>query len=121
MQITTRGSQDSGFATDIAILSGETVNFSSNVASGGSPLNITGYTLKAQINFPTPLIISNTTSGITVNDAANGTFTVNIPSFTTEAVDCGAYSYDLWMISGTGVATALLTGKFIIAPAVTDV
>jgi hypothetical protein len=121
MQITTRGSTDSGFATDIAILSGETVNFTTTVNSGGSPLNITGYTLKAQINFPTPLIVSNTTSGITVNDAANGVFTLNIPSSTTEAVECGAYNYDLWMISGSGVATALLTGKFIIAPAVTEV
>ncbi|MDX1974486.1 MAG: hypothetical protein SFT92_02295 [Rickettsiales bacterium] len=116
MHIYTQGDSASGMTTTISILSGETVALAMTLSSGGSPIDLTGYSLKSQINFPTPLTLNTTNSGITITNAANGVISLNISSAQSSVVEQGAYDFDLWMTSPTDVETPLLTGKFLITP-----
>jgi hypothetical protein len=107
MQVTIAGS-----TTNLSITAGETVAESLAIASGGSPVNLTGYTLKMQINFPTPLLLTTGNSGITITDAAQGTAQINIADTASVLLSIGIYPYDFWMISGGGDATRILNGSF---------
>jgi hypothetical protein len=51
---------------------------------------------------------------------SDGTITFAVSSAGTAAVDAGSYKYDLFMVSPSGVADPLLSGKFKITDAVTE-
>lgn len=90
--------------------------------SAGNPINLTGYTARMQLRSSatssTVILELTTNSGITLGGAA-GTITLTISATTMAGLTPGAYSYDLEMVSGSGVVTPLLKGVFTIAPEVT--
>lgn len=113
MQITVSGCPNTGnYITSMSIIAGETVAQSLSVASGGGPINLTGYTLKMQINFPTPLLLSTANGGITITDPTQGQAQINIAESVSAGLTVGRFAYEFWMISGGGAATPLLTGLF---------
>jgi hypothetical protein len=107
-----------GCGTNLSIAAGETVAGALAIASGGNPVDLAGYVLKMQVDFPTPLALNIANGGITITDAATGTAQINIADTTSTAFAPGSYPYDLWMISGGGAATRLLHGSFTVYQAV---
>jgi hypothetical protein len=121
MNLYTQGSSESGYITYMAIVSGETVALDMTLSNGGTPINLTSYILKAQINFETPLSLTTANGGITIVNAAQGQIRLNITSAQTASIEQGVFDYDLWMTSAGGVQTPLLTGKFSVSPNVTAI
>lgn len=117
----TKSGGSTGYQTDVSIIAGETVALAANLSLNGSPVNLTGYSLKMQINFQTPELLNTGNGGITITNAAQGAIQINMSSTLTAAFPRGSYPYDLWMVSGGGVETPLLTGNFSIAPSISPV
>ncbi len=112
MQITLAGSPNAGYVTSMSIAAGETVSESLTIASGGGPVDLTGYTLKMQVNFPEPLLLTTGNGGISVTNAAGGAAQINLSEAASAALAPGTFPFDLWMVSGGGQATRLLNGLF---------
>lgn len=95
-------------------------NFTWKVKSTGAAIDLTGYTAKMQIRKAkdTDVILDLThSSGITLGGAA-GTVAVLLTAAQTAALS-GQYVYDLFVVSGGGVATKLFEGTITVDPAVT--
>ena len=106
-----------GDATYITITAGETVALAMQIAdASNTPINLTGYTLKCQVNFPAPLSLTTANGGIAITNASQGQAQINISDAASAALPPGAYPFDVWMISGGGVATPLLAGNFTVTP-----
>ncbi len=118
---TSQNGYGTGFLTDISIIAGETVAISLVVSTNGAPINLTGYSLEMQIQFPTPLLLDTDNGGITITNAAQGQTQVNISAEDSAALAQGSFAYDLWMKSGSGVNTPLLKGTFKVAPNISPV
>lgn len=104
------------------IIAGETVATEISVTDGNNdPINITGYTVKMQIDFEEPLLLDTGNSGITITDGPAGKFQINISDIESAALDVGSFSYDCWMISGGGVSTPLLNGVFTVTQNITPI
>lgn len=112
----------SGTATNLAIAAGETVAESLTIAAAGIALNLTGYTLKMQINFPSlPLLLTTTNGGIAITNATQGIVQINVADTVSDRLAVGTFPYDFWMISGGGIATRLLYGSFTIIQNITPI
>lgn len=83
-------------------------------------MNLSGYSLKMQIQFVTPLLLT-TSNGIAITDAVNGVAQINISDTISAGLTIGTFPYDLWMISGSGVATRLLYGSFTVSQNITPI
>jgi hypothetical protein len=110
-----------GNATNLSIAAGETVAEALTIASGGAALNLTGYSLKMQIDFFTPLLLTTGNGGITITNASTGSAQINISDTTSSSFRTGGYPYDFWMISGAGVATRLFGGSFLVNQNITPI
>ena len=115
MQVTPVLNPSSGYTTYMAIAAGETVAEALTIANGSTPVNLTGYTLKMQIEFPTPLLLTTGNGGITLTNAVQGQAQINISDTTSATLPSGSFPYDLWMVSGGGVATRILSGLFTVS------
>jgi hypothetical protein len=83
--------------------------------------NITGYTFKGTVNFPTPLQLS-IGSGITIVDAVKGIIEIRLTNAQTQYIDAGKYSFDLWQITpdATPVKTLVIEGSFLVETSLTE-
>lgn len=112
----------SGDQTNFTIKAGETVAQAIQFfVSRTVPLDLSGYTLKSQINFPTPLLLTTENGGITIIDAELGKVQINIDSETTADLPIGCYPYDLWTVSGGGEEKPWLCGTFSVVTSITPV
>ncbi|MFA6198797.1 MAG: hypothetical protein WC679_00070 [Bacteroidales bacterium] len=80
------------------------------------PVNITGYAIRMQIreNIKSQAVIielSTTNGRISITDATNGFFVLNIAAVDTTTLDFKAGVYDLEMVSPLGIVTRLLDGS----------
>lgn len=90
--------------------------------SGGTAINLTGYTAALQIrdtyaDSTTDLALTST-SGITIT-GATGTLAVRATATQTAAIAAGNYVYDLEITSSGAIVTRLVQGKITVSPQVT--
>lgn len=121
MNIYTQGNSQTGYTTYISIISGETVALAMTLSASELPINLTGYSLRCQINFPTPLLLTTANNGVIITNASQGAISLNIGSAQTADIEQGVFDFDLWMTSAGGGETPLLTGKFSVTPNITPV
>jgi len=77
-------------------------------------VNLTGFTATLTIRDTNGTVVASTSSGITATiTAATGTTTFAITQAAAAAIPIGVHKYDVWLISGGNVHTALLTGTFV--------
>lgn len=120
--VTPKNSAATKQETDFYVAIGETVATSMALSnSEGTPLNLTGYSLKSEIATPSPITLTSSNGGIVITNASAGTITYNISSSVTTGIPAGIYSYDMFLTSPTSVETLLISGKFVIIPAITPV
>ena len=90
--------------------------------SGGTAINITGYSARMQVRrsvgAPTSVLTLTNASGITLGGAA-GTVAISIAAAAMATVPAGNYRYDLELVSGAGVVTKLISGDFTVTGEVT--
>jgi len=107
------------YDTNIIIIAGETVAQGVPIAqlngTVSTPINLTGYTAKMLINASTPLLLNTQNAGLTIPTPTNGIVIINITSAQSVALTPGSYSYDLFIVSASGVETAILAGTFTVA------
>jgi len=73
------------------------------------PLNLTGYTVDADMKGLTDLVqVATFTPALT--DAANGEFTLTMTPATSAGIDAGRYGYDVSLTQGSGARYYWLTG-----------
>lgn len=88
------------------------------VRAGGVPVNLTGktlrFTLRAQVNDPTPLVEGTTQDLITITDGPAGRFTLAVPYSITRTVPAGNHYWDLVDILGAGSQTRIAGGRFLV-------
>jgi hypothetical protein len=107
---------------DANIKQGETINVQLAFTNpDGSALNITGYSLKMQVNFPTPVLFSTGNGGITITNAAGGLAMLNDTDLHTEAYPVGGYAYDVFTISGGSDSICYMQGIFNVLQSVTPI
>jgi len=109
--------------TSIGIIAGETValSFALSQASGAA-MDLTGYSLKCQINVGAdPLTLNTMNGGITVPSPTTGQCVLNIASAVTASMPPGSYPYDVWIVSGAGVETPIFSGNFSVTANVSPV
>tara|TARA_Y100001937_G_scaffold38361_1_gene54559 strand:- start:299 stop:631 length:333 start_codon:yes stop_codon:yes gene_type:complete len=84
----------------------------------GNALDLTGYTIAAQIR--KTYGSSNVTAVFTTShNGANGQVTMSLPDATTTSIDSGRYVYDLMITSGAGEKTRVIEGQATVTPGVT--
>lgn len=91
--------------------------------SGGTEVNLTGYTAKLQVRRKTgdTVILTFTTadSSIVLGGTA-GTITLALAAASTTSLSAITAKYDLILTSGSGTITRLLEGDFIIRSGITE-
>lgn len=93
--------------------------------SAGTGINLIGYQIRMQArakhsDTATVLDLSTATSGITLTDAANGVFSLNLSANETAALTANQFLvYDIEIESPAGVVTRLTQGNITISPEVT--
>lgn len=104
---------------------GATFDYTLTWQSGGSAVNLTGYSGRMQVRetYDSSSTIVSLTSGtgITLGGTA-GTILLALSATQTAALDAtpsGQYVYDLELVSGSGYVTRLVEGNFTIYPEVT--
>mgnify|MGYP001295485312 CR=1 FL=1 len=84
----------------------------------GNALDLTGYTIAAQIR--KTYGSSNVTAVFTTShNGAGGQVTMSLPDATTTSIDSGRYVYDLMITSGAGEKTRVIEGQATVTPGVT--
>lgn len=90
----------------------------------GTPLNLTGCTIKMQIRSDygvTPVAtLSTATGGITVTSATGGTATVALTATQTTAIAGGNYLYDIKVTNASGTVVRTVEGGAYVSPQVTQ-
>lgn len=86
-------------------------------------VDLAGYTARMQVrdshtSDTTRLDLTTENSGIVLGGSA-GTITISITASATAALTPREYVYDLELISGSGIVTRIIEGKFIVTPEVT--
>ena len=119
--INTPSNNATGNITSFVMMAGENVSAQLTFASGGSPVNLTGFNFKMNIGFPSPLLLSTGAGSIVITNAASGILTFNLNTGQTENIPGGSYPYDLWLINSSNAPTPLLSGYFIIQQSITAV
>lgn len=90
----------------------------------GSPVNLTNYSARMQVRTrheASATLVSLTSAvggGLTLGGVA-GTIGIALSATATAALPAGGHVYDLEMVSGAGVVTRLLEGRFTVTPEVT--
>lgn len=84
----------------------------------GNALDLTGYTISAQIR-KTYSSSSATATFTTSHNGANGQVTMSLPDATTTSIESGRYVYDLMITSGAGEKTRVIEGQATVTPGVT--
>ena len=84
----------------------------------GNALDLTGYTLAAQIR---KTYGSSNVSAVftTAHNGANGQVVMQLTDSVTQALDAGRYVYDLNITSGAGDKTRVVEGQATVTPGVT--
>lgn len=122
MNLLVTGYPFNGYQTYITIRQGETVTLGMELFDvSGLPFNLTGYNIKSEIAFPTPLLLTSSNGGIVINSPIDGLMQMNIASSVTEAIASGTYPFDMFLESQNGSETPWLCGNFIINQSVTPV
>lgn len=87
--------------------------------SGGTPINLTGYSAHMVIKWRdgSTYTLDTTGGGITITPLT-GTLTLNIPNSTTATFTNLTGQYELRVTSGSGVVTRLLLGGVNVVPGV---
>lgn len=85
-------------------------------------VNLTGYSARMQVrknvNDTSTLLSLISPTDITIN-GVNGSVTITVSATAMAAMPAGTFVYDLEIVSGSGVVTRLIEGKFIVSPEVT--
>lgn len=86
------------------------------------PFPIMGYSFISTINFPTPIVLTNS-SGIEIIDAELGDITMNLTSEQSQNIPAGQYPFDLWssISNDPSFNTDPITGFFIINESITKI
>lgn len=100
--------QGSSFALDLAI------------KQGGTALNLTNYTGRAQLRTSHSASSAAASFTVTKTSAANGTLKLELSPATTAALAAGQYVYDLEIYtSGDAIVKRILQGDVTLTPEVT--
>lgn len=115
-----------GIQINAALTQGDHVSWGWTIEVGNPamPLNLTGYSIRMTINFPTPLLLTSSNGGITIGTpATNGEFTVNISSTQSAVFTVGEYQYDIWLESQSSppIENQYFTGSIYINQSITVV
>jgi hypothetical protein len=105
----------------LTLSDGETVAEQLTLSAGGSPIDLTGYSVKMQIAFPTPLLLNTGNGGITLPDPTAGVAQINIADTVSATFPVGSFPYDLWTISPANVAARIIGGLFVVLQSITTV
>ncbi len=82
------------------------------------PINVSGYSINANIK-KSYYSANNTASFVsTINDAGNGNVTISITSDVSTNIKAGRYVYDVKLKSPTNVTTRIVEGILTITPRV---
>lgn len=82
------------------------------------PINVSGYSINANIK-KSYYSVNNTASFTsTINDAANGNVSISITSDVSSNIKSGRYVYDVKLKSPTNVTTRIVEGILTITPRV---
>lgn len=85
----------------------------------GNPINLTGYTLRAQAKPSFVTFVAHTFT-ITVTDAVEGKFTLSLTDIQTRDMSPGRMLYDVKATSSSGVTTRTHEGIIQVNPTITD-
>lgn len=90
--------------------------------SANAPIDLTGYTARMQIrqkvSSSVALALTTENGRITLGGAA-GTIDLLVSSTDMTALPSGPYTYDLELVSGSGIVSRLLMGTFVVRSEVT--
>ena len=111
---------------NLAITVGDDVSLAVTLlqSDGVTPINLTGYSLKTQINFSNPpgmTLLNTSNGGIVITNAAQGMFEVLMSTSFTANLVAGEYPYDLWWTNPSGAENKIFSGLFIVEQNVTPV
>lgn len=108
---------------NVSFTQGDVVPWSMMGQINGSPMNLTGATIKMTIGFSTPLVLSTGNGGIEIVNAAAGQFQINLSSDETAAFVPGIYPYDMWIESQSSppVENQYVTGNISVIQSITVV
>ncbi len=116
------GTTNNNLSVNLTVSAGETVATQLTLSSGGSPVNLTGYTLKMQIGFDEPLLLDTGNGGISIVNAADGIIQINMAYTMTDQFAPGTYYYDLVSLSpGDTTVMRVIAGAFVVLETVTPV
>ncbi|MEJ0015715.1 MAG: hypothetical protein WDN25_03965 [Acetobacteraceae bacterium] len=106
---------------NFTLVAGDTVRlaFTAYDSDGTTPLDLAGATIKWQLarDEAGPALISKQTgSGITVTNAAGGTFVVAIAPADTAAITAGGYYHETQVTDASGNVSTVATGSIAIIP-----
>jgi len=88
--------------------------------SGGSPRNLTGYTVASQLRKGHSSSTSYPfTAGLFGNDPATGRIILSMTAAQTSAIPAGRYVYDIELTSAAGKKSRVIEGMVTISPEVT--
>lgn len=90
-------------------------------ASDGTGINLTGYTISAQVRTTYADSGGDLLTDIeaTITSAVNGEFTLSIPASTTLTMPAGSWRWDLEVDPGNGEVERLMMGKALVRAEVT--
>ena len=100
--------QGSDFALDLVI------------KQGGTALNLTNYTGRAQLRTSVEASSASATFTVTVTNAANGALKMQLPAATSSGISAGQYVYDLEIYTANdSIVKRIMGGDVTITPEVT--
>jgi len=89
------------------------------VDANGDVVDLTGYTVAAQIRKTYGSSSATASFTATVSSAASGKITLTLTDTVTAAIDAGRYVYDVNVTSSGGTVTRVIEGQAVITPGVT--
>lgn len=112
-----------GAQLNASLTRGDVVAWAMQVQVNGAPLNLTGANIRLTIGFPDPVEFSVLNNGITITNATQGDFTINMSTTRTAAFAPGEYPYDMWIEPQVSppIESQYFTGIFTVNQSVTAV
>ena len=100
--------QGSDFALDLVI------------KQGGTALNLTNYTGRAQLRTSVDASSASASFSVTVTNAANGALKMQLPAATSSGISAGQYVYDLEIFTANdSIVKRIIQGEVTLTPEVT--
>ena len=100
--------QGSDFALDLVI------------KQGGTALNLTNYTGRAQLRTSVDASSASASFSVTVTNAANGALKMQLPAATSSGISAGQYVYDLEIFTANdSIVKRIIQGDVTLTPEVT--